>query len=453
ILKRYPGRRHITLGFSPFVPKAHTPFQWEQQDSFDTTKQKLAWIKRSLRGKGVEIRHHDTADTAIEGIISRGGREIADVIEGAWRKGARFDGWGEHCKFEYWQEALADNGLTLDQTFRERDEDEELPWEIVSYKIPRSYFLKERHKAYAAAETEECKHERCSACGVCDFDAMHNILAPPADTPKPEAARGLLQGVPGTTVRLGYRKGEGVRFISHLDLMRELERTFRRAGLPMLYSEGFSPRPKMSAGAPLALGWTSDAEWLDIGLAGEWQEFELHELLDKLNASVAAGIEFTIAAALPPRQESLNAAVTRSTYIVRLPAPIFDTNLGDLEKAFTSLLDRESVIVDRVRRKKVQQLDVRPMIADASVVSDREIVITTVSYEGRMVKPTEIVAVALGIAEDRLPLLQVHKIGATTAAGDSPVERAVALAEVEQFETGNINYGHAAGNAGSYSGG
>src|SRR5262245_54490964 len=119
ILRKYPGRRHITLGFSPFVPKSHTPFQWERQDDFETTRTKLAWIKNRLKGQGVEIRHHETADTAIEGVISRGGREIADVIEGAWRRGARFDGWGEHCRFDYWQQALAENDLSLEQTFRE----------------------------------------------------------------------------------------------------------------------------------------------------------------------------------------------------------------------------------------------------------------------------------------------------------------------------------------------
>ena len=270
ILKRYPGRRHITLGFSPFVPKSHTPFQWERQDDFDTTRAKLAWIKNRLKGQGVEIRHHETADTAIEGVISRGGRELADVIEGAWRRGARFDGWAEHCRFDYWLASLAEHGQSLEQAFREIPEGEDLPWEVVSYKIDRAYFLKERHKAYAAGETDECKHIRCTACGVCDFEAMRNLLAEPPAGPRPDPATGLLQGGPSTKVRLRYQKGEAVQFISHLDVLRELERSLRRAEVPVLYTEGFSPRPKLSAGAPLALGWTSASEWIDLDLAGQW---------------------------------------------------------------------------------------------------------------------------------------------------------------------------------------
>ncbi|MEE8326551.1 MAG: TIGR03960 family B12-binding radical SAM protein, partial [candidate division NC10 bacterium] len=152
ILKHYQGRgrRNITLAFSPFVPKSHTPFQWERQDDIQTTREKLDWIRTRLRGKGVTIRHHETADTAIEGIISRGGREIARVIEGAWRRGARFDGWSEHCRFDRWLKALEEAGLTLQDSFKEIEENEEMPWEIVTYKIDRKYFLKERHKAYRA---------------------------------------------------------------------------------------------------------------------------------------------------------------------------------------------------------------------------------------------------------------------------------------------------------------
>src|SRR5207302_709049 len=136
---------------------------------------------------------------------------------------------------------------------------------------------------------------RCSACGVCDFQAMHNVLAPEVSLPEPAAVPALLQAVPATTVRLGYAKGERLRFISHLDLMREMERTFRRADLPMLYSEGFAPRPRISAGPPLALGWTSEAEWVDLVLAGDWAEERLSGLLGDLNRVATPGLEFRVA--------------------------------------------------------------------------------------------------------------------------------------------------------------
>ena len=97
--------------------------------------------------------------------MARGGRETADVIEGAWRRGARFDAWTEQLDVGAWTAALAGAGQTLDDRFRERGEDEPLPWEVVSYGIERSWFVRERRKAYAETLTEECKQARCSACG------------------------------------------------------------------------------------------------------------------------------------------------------------------------------------------------------------------------------------------------------------------------------------------------
>ena len=454
ILKKHPGRRHITLGFSPFVPKSHTPFQWERQDDFETTREKLAWIKRRLKGKGVEIRHHETADTAIEGLISRGGRETAAIIEGAWRRGARFDGWGEHCRFDAWLGALEDQGVTLQDTFREIAEDEELPWEIVTYKIDRKYFLKERHKAYEVALTDECKHERCSACGVCDFDAMKNLLAEPVQSAKPERLDQLLQGVPATTVRLQYCKRETVRFISHLDLLRELERTFRRAELPVVYTEGFSPRPKLSAGPPLALGWTSDAEWIDIDLAGEWPASRLEDLLNLLNVCCAPGIEFVVAATMPPKIGALAAEIASSMYTARFPTRLFATQLGDLEHAVSAFLAAPSVVIQRSRRGRVKEVDIRPLVQEMAVTAPDQVVLTLATGGGGSVKPTEVLRAALTLDEALVPLIQIHKVVATLQSGATPASQAVAMTQVSSFETGNTDYGvEPARNACGYSGG
>ena len=442
ILKKYPGRRHITLGFSPFVPKAHTPFQWERQDTIDDTRNKLDWVKRRLRGRGVEIRYHENADTAIEGLISRGGREIANVIEDAWRGGARFDGWVEHCDFEAWEKALHTHGLTLLDTFREIGEDEELPWEIVSYKIDRSYFLKERHKAYEAGETDECKHVRCTACGVCDFEAMRNLLAAPVETPKPELAHGLLQGVPGTTVRLGYRKEKPLRFISHLDMLRELERTLRRADVPVLYTEGYSPRPKLSAGPPLALGWTSDSEWIDIELAGKWREERLAALLDVLNEQVSPGVTFVVAGTMPPKSTSLVAAIAESTYVARFPSPPFETSLGSLEHAATQFLSLESVMVTRTRKRRQQRVDIRPLVHELAVVSGDEVILRLSTASGQSVKPTEVLQAALELDQAQVPLIHIHKLETRLASGRSPVTEALARAEVKGFETRNTDFSY-----------
>ena len=455
ILHKYPGRRHITLGFSPFVPKAHTPFQWERQDDIEATRKKLGWVKDRLKKKGVEIRHHDNADTAIEGVISRGGREVADVIEGAWQRGARFDGWSEHCRFDAWESAMEQCGSTLAEAFAERPEDGENPWEIVSYKVDRKYFLKERHKAYQAGLTEECKNERCSSCGVCDFDAMKNLFAKPIEAAQAaEVGVGLLQGVPGTTVRFRYRKSDDVKFLSHLDMLRELERTFRRAALPMLYSEGFSPRPKISSGPPLALGWTSDSEWIDVELAGEWPEARLRELLCSVNECAAPGVDFLEAAAMAPKVGSLSAEIDESTYEVRLPSPAFALSSGALEEGVEEFLARTSVVVERRRKRSVTQVDIRPLVREISVIAEDGVVLTLSTGAGGSVKPTEVLREMLSLEENRVPLIQIRKVATQLSSGLEPDSGAVAAAWVETSEKGNIDNGHeSARNAGGHHGG
>jgi radical SAM-linked protein len=329
----------------------------------------------------------------------------------------------------------------LQQAFREIGEGEELPWEIVSYKIDRDYFLKERHKAYQAGETEECKDARCSACGVCDFDAMRNLLAAPATSPRPEPATGLLQGLAGARVRLGYRKTETVRFISHLDVLREIERTLRRAETPVLYSEGFSPRPKISAGPPLALGWTSDAEWVDVDLAGEWDDARLALLLEQLNTSVAPGLQFFVAGNVASREDSLVAQIRSGTYVATLPNPPFATTLGDLESAVRQFLALDRVMVRRERKTqrgqetRVRELDIRPLVFDLTVLGANRIELTLATASDGSVKPTEVLMAALSLEEAMVPLIQIHKLAATFANGDDPMAAALARAEGSNLET------------------
>jgi radical SAM family uncharacterized protein/radical SAM-linked protein len=449
ILRRHPGHRHITLGFSPFVPKAHTPFQWERQDDFETTEAKLTWVKSRLRGRGVEIRHHQPPETAIEGIISRGGREIGDVVESAWRRGARFDGWGEWVRFDHWLDALTERGLTLRDTFREIGEDEQLPWEIVTYKIDRGYFLKERHKAYRAGETDECKHVRCTACGVCDFAALHNVLAPAATSPLPEPVVGLLRGVPATTVRFAYRKDDRVRFISHLDVLRELERAFRRCEAPLVYSEGFSPRPRLSAGPPLALGWTSDAEWLDVDFAGQdgdWSEARLAELLAGLNATIAGGLVFVSAAAMPRGTPSLVVGTARSLYHVRLPEPLNDWSVGTLETHAAAYRAAPAVLVERERKGRKRPVDLQPLTHDISVLSPGNLLLELETSNTGSAKPTEVAHALLGLDAEQVLRLQVHKVQATGPSGEHLDSGSVARAEGQALETRNLDQWEYAGN-------
>jgi len=476
ILRRHGGRRKVSLGFSPFVPKAHTPFQWERQDAEAESRRKLGWIKARLRGQGVDIKHHDPAETAIEGLISRGGREIADLIEGAWRRGARFEGWSETLDFAAWRGALGDLGWTLEDAFRERAEDEALPWEVVSYGIERAYFLKERRKGYEAEETPECKTVRCSACGVCDFQALHNLLAPPptqrtedvrtedgapahrassvrhvacvgapSDSAPPHGAR--------SSVRVRYAKRAPLRFVGHLEILGELDRVLRRARVPVLYSEGFSARPRVSAGAPLATGWISESEWLDLEVSGAWDAPRLAGLLDDLNRHAAAGLVFRAAGILPGKGTSLMASVERSTYRATFPQPPFEWSFADLDVGCRTFLARAEAPYARERHGRTSQMDLRPLVYGLAAQSAASVVAEVRTASDGSVKPTEVLEAALGIPRELVPLILIQKTDTRFAGGASPLAGCVVAVGDADVETGNLDQWQPAGDPRCHRGG
>lgn len=453
VLRKYPGRRRVSLGFSPFVPKAHTPFQWERQDAEEETRAKLRWIKQRLKGQGVEIKHHDPDETAIEGLLSRGGREAADLIERAWRRGARFDGWSEQLDFAAWRGALDDLGWTLEDAFRGRGEDEALPWEVVSYGIERDWLLEERRKAYEAAETAECKHVRCSACGVCDFQGLRNLLAPPPLPAAPAdrsthrrtaAMADSRASVPGaavsgasapgarSTIRLRYAKRAPQRFASHLELMGELDRVLRRSGVPVLYSEGFSARPRVSAGAPLATGWLSESEWADLEVEGAWDAPRLERLLGDLNRHAAAGLVFLAAGVLSGKGPSLMAAVERSAYRATFPHPPFESSFADLDAGCRTFLARSEAPYARERHGRTTQVDLRPLVHDLAALDAATVVTAVRTASDGSAKPTEILEAALGVPRALVPLILIHKTDTRLAGGATPLDGcAVAVGDTD----------------------
>jgi radical SAM family uncharacterized protein/radical SAM-linked protein len=468
LVRQRPGRS-VCLSISPFVPKPHTPFQWERQDGLEETRAKLRWIRKRLAGPGVEVKHHDLEATAVEGIISRGGRETADLIEGAWRRGARFDEWTEQLRPGAWMAALADRGSTLQARFDARDEGEALPWDVVSYGIGRQWFRKERRRAYAETLTEECRRGRCSACGVCDFDTVQNVLAPEAgpretvDDARPVAGaapadRGAAGGPHPSAgawrpadgdghriVRLRYEKQAPLRFLSHLDVLRELLRTCRRAEAPLVYSAGFVPRPRLSAGQALATGWTSASEWLDLELAGEWDAGRLTRLLEELNRHAAPGLRF-LAAGTPRRSPSLSASVERSAFRATFPEPPFEPEFARLDAGCRAFLARDAVPFVRERSaNRKQTVDLRPLVYDLAALDGATVVLELRTASDGSAKPTEVLEAACGVPRHLLPLINIHKTGTWLAGGVTPLAGCTVTAGEKSVETGDSDQWEPAG--------
>lgn len=156
----------ITVSTSCFVPKPHSPFQWERQVTMDEYIRKVHLLRDSIKAKNVVYNWHDPQTSYIEATLSRGDRRIGKVIENVWRAGGRLEAWSDYFSFERWMKAFDDAGV--DPTFyahRERDENEVMPWDIVDVGVCRAHLWHEREQAYKSELSPDCR-KQCSACGA-----------------------------------------------------------------------------------------------------------------------------------------------------------------------------------------------------------------------------------------------------------------------------------------------
>ncbi|MBR1671495.1 MAG: TIGR03960 family B12-binding radical SAM protein [Fretibacterium sp.] len=173
-LGRSLGRRRteVSVSVAGFVPKAHTPFQWERQDSIEELREKGRYLKSQIHERAIALSYHGPEQTFLEGVLSRGDRRTADVIERAWQRGARFDSWTETFNLQNWLDAFERCGLDPLSFTRERDEAEPLPWDHISAGVSKAFLLRERHRAYTGELTPDCRWGDCAACGLgCRRDA------------------------------------------------------------------------------------------------------------------------------------------------------------------------------------------------------------------------------------------------------------------------------------------
>ncbi|QGU00039.1 Fe-S oxidoreductase [Candidatus Syntrophocurvum alkaliphilum] len=157
----------IRASLSNFVPKAHTPFQWHLQDSMEEIEAKKKYLKSKKR-KNVKLSFSDSRTSYLEGVFSRGDRQIARVIHSAWQKGCKFDGWSEYFKFEPWLESFKEHYIDPNfYTVRKRSYEEITPWDFIDIGVSEKYLQIENEKAIQEAQTPNCRDVGCVGCGIC----------------------------------------------------------------------------------------------------------------------------------------------------------------------------------------------------------------------------------------------------------------------------------------------
>lgn len=167
-----PGRSHgkgglnVSVSVSCFVPKPHTPFQWEPQDTMEELERKQRLLAAHVRSRKISLHWHDAATSFLEGVLARGDRRLGAALEEGFRRGFNLDSWSEHFSLERWLDVFADCGI--DPAFyanRRRTYDEVLPWDHLDYGVTKEFFIRENEKARQAVTTPNCR-KACAGCGA-----------------------------------------------------------------------------------------------------------------------------------------------------------------------------------------------------------------------------------------------------------------------------------------------
>lgn len=157
-------RIHVATAY--FVPKPHTPFQWEAQITPQEYLRRCKLLKEHLYSKSIEYDYHSTELSRLEAVFARGDRRLGAVIEEAVNSGARLDGWDEYFRYDIWCNAFEKCGIPVDfYTVRGYGEEEILPWDMIDVGVSKKFLLRERQRAYAAQVTPDCRHG-CAGCGA-----------------------------------------------------------------------------------------------------------------------------------------------------------------------------------------------------------------------------------------------------------------------------------------------
>jgi radical SAM family uncharacterized protein/radical SAM-linked protein len=353
---------NINVSISPFVPKSHTPFQWVRQDPKDELRKKQEYIKRAFRKKKINFKGQYVEHSILEAVFSRGGRDCADLLEKAWKRGCRFEGWSEHFDFEKWLNAADESGIDLyEYASRTYGADDELPWDFIDTGIKKSFFKSEYDKALKGAISTDCR-EQCYGCGLECKDRESSSVGRrtsgvgqiTTNEPRPtyDAPRPLVR----TKLRVRFSKTGTMRYLSHNELILAIIRAVKRAGIPVAFSEGFHPHPKVSFGPALPSGVEGMQEFFDIELT----EF-IHEtdFITVMNSQLPGGLEVKSAVLIPESEKSLSEIISCYTYEVHI-----DKEDAKRIHSFTEL---ESAIVTRKNKK----VDIRPMVTEANIQNNK----------------------------------------------------------------------------------
>lgn len=441
VLAERKGRLQLNISVTNFIPKPFTPFQWEPMADRVTLERRQKILREGIRGRGVQLSLHDLDTSYLEAVLARGEAEIAEGLEEAWRRGARFDSWTEQWRPQAWLEGLQTvgvepEGLATASLPRTRV----FPWDVVTGAVDKDFLWQERERSVAGEKTADCRWSACAACGACTAA----VPAPMLTESDPAGAEGAVAEVLSSRVGVSRRRVEDgesrrtsphrfllgfavqgrSRFLSHLDRLRILRQCVRRAGGCLELTQGMRPKPVLSLALPLGVGVESRCELAEFVL----KEPPPKGFASALRDSLPEGM---VARELEPYHEAkrVTQRVAGVRYRVECAPSRAANGSAESLSMYVDAVERYSsstdTLVKRQRLKKSKLVDVKDYVEDIVVSGDDE----SFSFEfwvrvspGGTARPEEVVEVVNRQAGRDCRILRMERL---EIALDEPPRRPV----------------------------
>ena len=453
------GRCQITVSTSFFVPKPFTPFQWAPMyhsgDYLGFAATVNHAIYASHNHRSIRYSWHDSRMIFLEGILARGDRRTADLIQEAYRLGAVFDCWLDTWDYARWEQAAANIGMDVDfYALRERAKDEILPWDFIDVGVRRDFLWKEWEKAHRAVLTPNCR-EACSGCGAAEYgcgvclrrkasDRLENHRSEKSAEKPPEKSgeksaeisadrsRGNREAAAVAAVdrisdqdsaeeiciraRMRLAKYGPMKFIGHLELMRFLQKCLRRTDIDVHYSDGITPRMIMSTAMPLGLGLESSGEYVDLELG---RPVSTEHALEQLSPLMPEGLEildFRQVGEIVPegggrakKPEKAMSVVAAAEYDVCFRDHYAPP--ADWRKILLDFVGQDEISWTKETKKGFRTLDMKPLIYSFSITEDEHIQMCVCSRVGQNLRPEQLIGEAFGRKGVQMPedALQIRR--------------------------------------------
>lgn len=411
------GKKLITVSVSNFVPKPHTPFQWHMQIDENEIRRKQKLIRSSIRyHRNIKFKGHNPDQSYAEGLLSRGDRRCAEIIENVYKKGANFDSWSDLYDIEIWKNAISEYAETNQVNLHllgtnERPYENRLPWHRIHSGIHPKFFKNEMTKAIYGIATEDCSFSACHECGLCnEKNGLEPIVKPTALAEQTQNTSPIPENEVTQIYRFQFTKMHEARFISNLDLQKLMVRNFTLAGLRVAFDNGLTSRPKINLASALSIGIESKCELMDIELKTDHLN-QSH--LEKINQKLPNGVKLLTFTKVQNHDLPLHKLVQASSF------QLSSKNITSSPKLYEELIEKAKsqdklIVLNRRKTKsgdwKHSEIDIKQNLCGIQL-ADGDVIFSLKCDNGQNINPSLITKALEALGSESLNEFKILKIG------------------------------------------